>query len=103
MENTRIFHKLQFSLTNTSFSGLSTLAKLSPLHRVLIYRTYILPQLRQFWANIWSKLLNKGPYKISISGMRLWLAELQESYKKAQKIGIEGLNGYKEIDGVLHY
>ena len=31
-KNTRIFHKLQFSLTNASLSGLSNSAKLSPLH-----------------------------------------------------------------------
>ena len=48
-ENTRILHKLQSSLTNASLSGLSTSAKLLPLHRVLICDTHVLPQLRQFW------------------------------------------------------
>ena len=51
-ENTRILHKLQSSLTNASLSGLSTSAELLPLHRVLICRTYVLPQLQQFWDNI---------------------------------------------------
>ena len=48
-ENTQILHKLQSSLTNVSFLGLSTQSKLSPLHRVLICGTHVLPQLCQFW------------------------------------------------------
>ena len=47
-KNTQILHRLQTSLTNASLSGLSTSAELSPLQRVLICGTYILPQLRQF-------------------------------------------------------
>ena len=78
-ENTRILHKLQSSLTNASLSSLSTSVKLSPLHRVLICGTYVLTQLQQFWDNIQSELTNKGLYKVSIGGMRLRLAELQES------------------------
>ena len=35
--------------------------------------------------------------------MSLWLAELQESDKEAWKIKAKDLNGYKKIDGVLHY
>ena len=35
--------------------------------------------------------------------MRLRLAELQKSDKKAQKIRAKGLDGYENIDGVLHY
>ena len=44
-ENTQILHKLQSLLTNASLSDISTLAKLSLLHWVLIYGIYILPQL----------------------------------------------------------
>ena len=35
--------------------------------------------------------------------MRLKLAKLQESDEKAQKIRVDGLNGYEELDGVLNY
>ena len=44
-ENTRMFHKLQSSLTNASLSSLSTSVKLLPLYRVFICGTYVLPQL----------------------------------------------------------
>ena len=37
-ENTQIFHCLQFSLTNTTLSGLSVLASLSPLYQVSYLR-----------------------------------------------------------------
>ena len=47
-ENTQIFHRLQFSLTNATSSGLSILASLLPLHQVFICGTYALPQLRRF-------------------------------------------------------
>ena len=50
-----------------------------------------------------NQLANKSPYKVSNGGMRLWLAELQESDKEAQKIRAEGLNRYKKLDGVLYY
>ena len=85
------------------FSDLNTSAKLLPLHRVLICGTYVLPQLRQFWDNIRSELANEGPYKVSIGGMRLRLAELQESDEEARRIKAEGLNGYEELDGVLYH
>ena len=35
--------------------------------------------------------------------MRLRLAELQESDEEARRIRAEGLNGYEELDGVLHH
>ena len=35
--------------------------------------------------------------------MRLRLVELQESNEEAQKIRVEGLDGYKDVNGVLHY
>ena len=46
VENVKILHRLQSSLSNASLSGLSTLAELSPLHRVLICSTHVLPPLR---------------------------------------------------------
>ena len=48
-ENVKILHRLQSSLSNASLSGLSTSAELSPLHRVLICGTHVLPHLCQFW------------------------------------------------------
>ena len=75
-KNVKILYRLQFLLTNASLSSLSTSVKLLPLHQVLIYRTYIRPQLWQFWDNIQSELANEGLYKVSIDGMRLRLAEL---------------------------
>ena len=101
-ENVKNLHRLQSSLTNTILSSLSTLVKLSSFHQVLICRTYVLPQLWQFWDNIRSELVNKGSYTVSIGRMRLWLAELQELDEEAQRIRAEGLNGYKELDGVLY-
>ncbi len=52
-ENSQILHRLQSSLTNASLAGLSLSGhtretNLSPLHQVLICRTYVLPQLCQF-------------------------------------------------------
>ena len=102
-ENTRILHKLQFLLTNASLSSLSTSVKLSPLQRVLICGTYVLPLLQQFWNNIRSELTNEGPYKVSIGGMRLRLVELQESDEEARRIKAEGLNEYEKLDRVLYY
>ena len=49
---------------------------LSPLHQVFIYETVVLPQLRQFWNSVRSKLADEGPYTASIGGMRMRLPEL---------------------------
>ena len=54
-------------------------------------------------GNIQSKLDNEDLYKVSISGMRLRLVELQESDEEARKIRVEGLNGYEEFDRVLYH
>ena len=113
-ENTQILHRLQSSLTRASLSGLSLSGlslgsepDLSPLHRVLICGTYVLPQLRQFWETFQTELAAEEPYKASIGGMRLRLAELQESDAEAQKIRAEelkeGLDEYVDVDGVLHH
>ena len=102
-ENVKIIYRLQSLLTNASLSSFSTSVKLSPLHRVLICGTYVLPQLQQLWDNIQSELANKSPYKVSIGGMRLRLAEQQKSDKEAQKIRAKSLKGYKELNGILYH
>ena len=111
-ENTQILHCLQSSLTRASLSGLSLLGlsfgsdskpDLSPLHRIFICGTYVLPQLRQFWETFRTELANKEPYKVNISGMRLRLAKLQELDAEAQKIRAEGLDRYEDVDKVLHH
>ena len=79
-ENGWIFHCLQNSMTNASLAGLSFLSLFSlplHLHQVLICGMYLLLQLREFWNLFRSKLLSKGPYTVSIGGMRLRLYELQ--------------------------
>ena len=88
---------------NASLSSLSTSVEQLPFHQVLICGTYVLPQLWQFWDNIRSKLANKGLYKVSIGKIRLRLAELQKSDKKARKIKAEGLNEYKELNEILYH
>ena len=50
-----------------------------------------------------TELANEKPYKASISGIRLRLAKLQESNNKAQKTWVEGIDGYKNVNRVLHY
>ena len=87
-ENTQILHRLQTSLTNASLSGLSlnSAIDLSPLHRVLICGTHVLPQLRQFWDTFQAELADEDLYKASIGGMRLRLSELQKLDPKAQKL-----------------
>ena len=73
-ENGRIFHCLQNSLTSASLASLSF--RPSHLHQVFIYRTYVLPQLREFWGSLQSKLLDEDPYTAIIGGMRLRLHKL---------------------------
>ena len=74
-ENGQILHCLQNSLTSASLASLSFFEPLH-LHQVLICGTYVLPQLRHFWNDLWGELASKGPYKVSIRGMRLRLQEL---------------------------
>ena len=57
-------------------SSLNTSVKLSPLHRVLIYGTHMLPQLRQFWDTFQAELANINLYNASIGGMSLKLSKL---------------------------
>ena len=104
-ENVKILHRLQSSLTNANLSSLSTSVKLLPLHRVLIYGTHVLPQLRQFWDTFRVELIDKNLYKASIGGMRLKLSKLQESDPEAQEPKSKEylLDGWKDIDGVLYH
>ena len=106
VENSQILHRLQSSLTRASLSGLSLGSDdLSPLHRVLICGTHVLPHLRQFWETFRTELADEEPYKASIGGMRLRLAELQESDDEARKLRAteELQEGWTDIDGVLHH
>ena len=84
-ENGRIFHRLQNSLTSASLASLSF--RPFHLHQVLIYRTYVLLQLREFWGSFQSKLLDKDPYTASIGGIRLKLQKLQAKDKHACNLG----------------
>ena len=90
-QNTQIFHRLQTSLTNASLSSLSLNFAINflPLHQVLICGTYMLPQLRQFYNTFWAELADENPYKVSISGMRLRLSELQELDQEAQELKLK--------------
>ena len=109
-KTTQILHCLQFSLMKASLSGLSlglgSEPDLLPLYQVLICSTHVLPQLRHFWDTFWTELANKSPYTANIGGIRLRLAELQESDVKAQKIRAdelkEGLGKYVDVNKVLH-
>ncbi len=77
---------------------------LSSLHQVLICGTVVLPQLCQFWDTIWSELADKGPYIVSIGGMKMRLLELQDDDKEAMKLRSEGLpEGWEDIKQMLHY
>ena len=52
-----------------------------------------------------TKLANKKSYKANIDEMRLKLAKLQKLNKKTQKLKatVELIEGWKDIDKVLHY
>ena len=65
----------------------------------------MLPQLRHFWDTFRIELADENPYTASIGGMRLRLAELQESDEEAQKLRAteELQEGWTDIDGVLHH
>ena len=50
-----------------------------------------------------TKLADKKSYTASIDKIKLKLAKLQKSNKKAKKILTKSLNRYKNINRVLHY
>ena len=79
------------------------ISSLLPQHLVLISGTYALPPLRCFWNDLWTGLADEQSYKTNIDNMRLRLQELQEDNRKAQKLGQQRANNYKEIDDILHY
>ena len=101
------FQTSAFSGFSLSGRSLGSEPNLSPFHRVLICGTHVLPQLRCFWDMFRAKLADESPYTASIGGMRLKLAELQESDAEAQKIRTEelkkSLDEYVDVDGVLHH
>ena len=99
-ENGQIFHCLQNSLTSANLA--SFFAPLH-LHQVLIYGTYVLPWLQQFWNDLQKELVQKKPYA---GGMRLKLHKLQAEDKQARKLRADqqlGQQGWEDIDGMLHY
>ena len=59
-------------------------SSLTPLHRIFIYGTHVLLQLRPFWDTFRAEIADEGPYKAGIGGMRLELQELQEEDDQAR-------------------
>lgn len=88
IENTQILYKLQSSFINASLLGLCLTKNLSSLHQFLIYGTYVLLQLQQFWDMLTAKLVDQESHKVSIKAMRLRLEELQETNSKTQEMRI---------------
>lgn len=80
-ENSQILYHLQTSLikaniADLSFFSLALVKNLSPLHKVLICGTHVLPQLCQFWTQLWGKLAHKKPYQqASIGSLRSQLSK----------------------------
>ena len=101
-ENGQILYCLQNSLTSASLASLSS--RPSHLHQVLICRTYVLSQLREFLGSLQSKLLDEGFYTASIDGMRLRLYKLQVEDDHACKLRAEQLvKDWQDIDNMLHH
>ena len=111
-KSTQIFHWLQSSPTNACLAGLNLSGNTTeshaenflPLQQVLIYNTYVLPQLCQFWEELRGELAGKRLYQRECIGdLRLRLPELQAENQIARKIRKKGLKeDWEEIDGVLH-
>ena len=53
----------------------------SNLYQVLVYKTYILPQLCHFWDILQRELASKDPYKANIGGIRLRFLKMQGDNK----------------------
>ena len=79
------------------FSGLL------PQYQVFICGTYALPQLWRFWSTPQTKLADEQLYKASIGSMRLKLQELQETNREAQELRQQKIDGYEEINEILHH
>ena len=102
-ENTKIFQRLQSSLTNAHASSTPP-AHVASLKHVIICGTHALPDLCQSWETFRQELAAEGPYKASIGGMRLRLVELQAEDGQAQKIRAEKLGGnWEDSDRILHH
>ena len=101
------FHREASKRKGFYLSGLNfrSEANLSRSYQILICGTHVIPQLRQFWADLRTELADENPHKASIGGMRLTFSELQESDLEAQKVRAGGLkDGYEEeVDGELHH
>ena len=91
-ENTKIFQRLQSSLTNARASSTPP-AYVASLKHVIICGTHALPELCQFWETFRQELAAEGVYEASIGGMRLRLVELQAEDGQARKIRAEKLGG----------
>ena len=101
-KNGQIFYCLQNSLTNASLAGLSFPSSLpSYLHQVLICRTYVPSQLRQFWSSLWEKLA-QGRFYV-VGDIRLRLQELQNEDKQAQKAKAKHSESWDDGKKVLHH
>ena len=75
-ENTRIFQRMQSSLTNAHAS--STLPPhVASLKYVIIYGIHALSDLCQSWETFRQELEAESPYQASIGRMKLRLVELQ--------------------------
>ena len=100
-KNTKILHRLQFSLANVS--GLS-LDVPSLFYQILVCFTTVLLQLWRFWDFFQSKIANEGPYNVNIRAMRIRLPDLQSDNNQARKLqAADFLEGWEDIEGVLQY
>lgn len=73
---------------------------------MFICKTYIPPQLHQFWDFFKDELADgKKPYTPNIRSIRLKLPELQEENTEVRRIKIEELDkeGWIDADRVLFY
>ncbi len=109
-KNAKILHWLQSLLVRVlglNVLGMSVLGRgevSSSLHQVFICETAVLSQLRQFWDTIWSELADKGPYTVSIEGIRIRLLKLQDNNKNAKKLRLKGLSeSWEDIEQILYY
>ena len=93
------------SLSGHNIGSQTKAANLLPLHQVLIYGTYVLPRLYQFWEILHREIASKGPYQqASIRDLRFRLPELQVEDQAAREIWQQGLKkGWAEVEGVLYY
>ena len=77
VKNDKILHRLHSLLARISGFLASQLSssQLSLLHQILICKTTVFPQLRQFWNSFQNKIACESPYA-NIKGIRLQLSKL---------------------------